>query len=157
MALLIIAAAACHNPNPREKQMMDSIDSLQKKLDHSYKPGLGEFMNSIQLHHAKLWFAGKATNWDLAAFELDEIKELIEDIQKYNTDRDEVKSIPILKPALDSVEHTILRKDLPAFISGYSLMTNLCNDCHKATHHEFNKIIVPQTPPVTNQDFGGTR
>jgi hypothetical protein len=40
-----------------------------------YAPGLGEFMTATQLRHAKLWFAGKANNWDLAAYEIDEIME----------------------------------------------------------------------------------
>ena len=40
-----------------------------------YEPGLGEFMTATQLRHAKLWFAGKDSNWDLAAYETDEIKE----------------------------------------------------------------------------------
>ena len=39
-----------------------------------YNPGLGEFMTATQLRHAKLWFAGKDSNWDLAAYEIDEIK-----------------------------------------------------------------------------------
>ena len=33
----------------------------------SYAPGLGEFMTATQLRHAKLWFAGRMNNWDLAA------------------------------------------------------------------------------------------
>ena len=37
----------------------------------SYAPGLGEFMTATQLRHAKLWFAGKENNWDLAAYEID--------------------------------------------------------------------------------------
>jgi hypothetical protein len=44
-----------------------------------YQPGLGEFMTATQLRHAKLWFAGKQNNWDLAAYEIDEIKEGLED------------------------------------------------------------------------------
>src|SRR6202051_2701492 len=44
-----------------------------------YAPGLGEFMTATQLRHAKLWFAGKENNWDLAAYEIDEIMEGLED------------------------------------------------------------------------------
>lgn len=44
-----------------------------------YQPGLGEFMTATQLRHAKLWFAGEQNNWDLAAYEIDEIKEGLED------------------------------------------------------------------------------
>src|SRR5947209_12244569 len=44
-----------------------------------YQPGLGEFMTATQLRHAKLWFAGKQNSWELAAYEIDEIKEGLED------------------------------------------------------------------------------
>jgi hypothetical protein len=43
-----------------------------------YASGLGEFMTATQLRHAKLWFAGKENNWDLAAYEIDEITEGLE-------------------------------------------------------------------------------
>jgi hypothetical protein len=33
-----------------------------------YKPGVGELMNSVQLHHAKPWFADENQNWLLAAY-----------------------------------------------------------------------------------------
>ena len=39
------------------------INDLKQKLQNTYKPGLGEFMVNIQLHHGKLWFAGKNQNW----------------------------------------------------------------------------------------------
>lgn len=31
-----------------------------------YFSGLGEIMTLQQMRHAKLWYAGKAFNWDLA-------------------------------------------------------------------------------------------
>ena len=34
----------------------------------AYKPGLGDIMGAIQMRHAKLWFAGKSLNWQLAAY-----------------------------------------------------------------------------------------
>ena len=40
-----------------------------------YTPGLGEIMTLNQMRHIKLWFAGKATNWPLASYELDELEE----------------------------------------------------------------------------------
>ena len=54
-----------------------------KERPPAYTPGLGEFMSGIQVHHEKLWFAGKAGNWQLADFETGEIRETIDDIQKY--------------------------------------------------------------------------
>lgn len=62
----------------------------------------GEFMSSVQAHHIKLWFAGTNKNWPLAYFEIKEIMELVDDIQKFETDREETKLIVIIKPALNS-------------------------------------------------------
>ena len=39
----------------------------------SYIPRLTEIMNVIQSQHMKLWLAGSARNWDLAAFELTQL------------------------------------------------------------------------------------
>lgn len=39
----------------------------------AYIPGLGEIMAATQMRHAKLWFAGQAGHWPLAAYELDEL------------------------------------------------------------------------------------
>jgi hypothetical protein len=43
--------------------------AAQPAKEH-YEPGLGEFMTATQLRHAKLWFAGRHKNWDLAAYEI---------------------------------------------------------------------------------------
>lgn len=134
--------------------MQAQIDSLQEKLSKNYKPGLGEFMLSIQVHHAKLWFAGQAENWDLANFESKEIRESLDDIQSYCSDRPEVASIPMLQSPLDSIDNAINRKSISKFNSGFIFLTNTCNSCHEVTKHAFNVIQIPTSPPFTNQVFG---
>jgi hypothetical protein len=129
------------------------VDSLNNKLAQTYKPGLGEFMMGIQVHHGKIWFAGKSQNWALADFEIGEIKETLEDVKKYCTDRPEIKSLPILYPALDSVTNAIKSQNLKRFDKSFVFLTNSCNSCHKSTHHEFNVIKIPDTPPFTNQEY----
>src|ERR1022692_3970719 len=48
-----------------------------------YLPQLADLMNeSMQIHHAKLWFAGHAGNWVLAAYEVKKIKGTIEEIKE---------------------------------------------------------------------------
>ena len=37
---------------------------------------------AMQVHHAKLWFAGHANNWALAGYELKKIKETIEEVKE---------------------------------------------------------------------------
>ncbi len=144
---------ACNQPNNQLSQMQSKTDSLEKQLDKTYKPGLGEFMTGIQLHHAKLWFAGQNQNWPLADFEIHEIQEALDDIDEFCKDRPEVKSIGMLKPAIDSVTDAIRQKNLQSFKNSFSLLTNTCNNCHKATDHAFNVVIIPTNPPVSNQDF----
>jgi hypothetical protein len=138
---------------PNNSKLYTRIDSLEKLVRNSYKPGLGEFMSSIQVHHNKLWFAGEARNWKLADFEIHEITEAIEGIEKYETEREETKKISMIKEPLDSVGAAIAHQDFTGFRKGYQLLTNTCNECHEATHFEFNTVKIPDKPPFSNQDF----
>jgi hypothetical protein len=45
------------------------------QLEPSLLPSLGDIMVDTQLRHIKLWYAGRARNWDLANYELDRIAE----------------------------------------------------------------------------------
>jgi hypothetical protein len=150
----IIFTAFIYSCNGHETNKLQAkVDSLEKVVNGIYRPGLGEFMTDIQLHHAKLWFAGINHNWGLADFELKEIGESLDAIQKYCTDRVEVKSIGMILPAIDSITHAIDMKDPAHFNSSFTLLTNTCNSCHEAVKFPFNKIKIPDALPVTNQDF----
>jgi hypothetical protein len=144
--------SACDNSNSNTK-LQTQVDSLTKKLAQTYRPGLGEFMMGIQVHHAKIWYAGKNNNWALANFEVGEVRETLEDVKQYCYDRPEVKSLPIIYPALDSLSDAIKAKNPQQFEKSFVMLTNSCNSCHQTTHHEFNVIKTPETPPYTNQEF----
>src|SRR5882757_9478157 len=105
--ILLAVIVSCHQQGNETEKMQETIDSLQKRLNETYKPGLGEFMTGIQLHHAKLWFAGQYQNWPLADFEVHEIIESLDDIEAYCKDRPEIKKIGMIKPPLDSVNKAI--------------------------------------------------
>lgn len=151
---IFILVTGCQHPEINSAGLQKQVDSLNERIKNSYSPGLGEFMSSIQMHHAKLWFAGKNNNWALADFELGEINETLDDIRKYNSDRPEVKDLPIIDHTLDSLKQAIASKNQVAFKTGFTFLTNSCNNCHRVTRHEFNVIKIPDLPPVTNQDFG---
>jgi hypothetical protein len=152
LIIIILSIISCTQIK-HAKEMQETIDSLQKKLDETYKPGFGEFMSGIQIHHAKLWFAGQNKNWPLADFEVHEISESLDDIQKFCKDRPEVKSIGMINPAIDSVNNAIEQKNLSLFKSSFIVLTNTCNNCHKATEHAFNVVTIPVNLPVVNQEF----
>ena len=144
--------ASCSN-TPTEKNTAvfnkDSINILMQK----YAPGLGEIMGGIQTHHAKLWYAGINDNWKLAQYEIDELKERFEQARDIETNRPEVKMIPMMYPAIDSINAAISDKNLIRFKTAFQLLTASCNTCHSANKFEFNVITIPTAPPVTNQDF----
>jgi hypothetical protein len=151
--VIIIFSSSCNQQAQSTGPLQPRIDSLEKKLATTYKPGFGEFMSSIQVHHAKLWFAGKNKNWELADFEMHEIGETIDAIKEYQTEREESKKVDMLKPALDAVNDAIQKKDSALFNSSYLLLTSTCNNCHKAVNFGFNVVKVPDSPPFSNQAF----
>jgi hypothetical protein len=142
----------CCNGSKTEN-MQKEIDSLKTEIKNSYKPGLGEFMLTVQTHHAKLWFAGINENWRLANFEAGEIKETFDNAVKYLPERIETNDIPMIYPALDSLQASITKKDLKKFTGDFKVLTQTCNDCHKAVHFQFNVITIPTSEPVSNQEF----
>ena len=148
-----LLAISCKQPVNSNAALLSRIDSLEKKVAATYKPGFGEFMSSIQIHHAKLWFAGKNKNWELADFEMHEIAETLDAIKEYQTEREESKKVDILKPSLDAVKDAIDKKDSSLFNSSYLLLTSSCNNCHKAVNFGFNVVKVPEIPPFSNQAF----
>lgn len=151
ITVLLIACAyllvACNNATTHPP-VKDSTKTLA-----AYKPGFGEFMSGIQVHHAKLWFAGINQNWPLADFEINEIKESIDDLKLYQQERTETKHLNMIDGPLDSVATSISNKDEAGFKKNFLLLTNTCNNCHHEVNFEFNKVKIPDTPPFSNQDF----
>src|SRR6202007_2210724 len=113
------ALFSCNNSPDQITQLQKRLDSLQNKLNDTYRPGLGEFMSSIQVHHEKLYFAGQNNNWKLADFEIHEIMEAVNDIRHYASDRPEVKELPMLLPAIDSINTAINTQDKNLFIKNF--------------------------------------
>jgi hypothetical protein len=150
MSLVIFSC----NQTGDTKALRARIDSLESLPSHNYRPGFGEFMSSIQVHHNKLWFAGLNQNWKLADFEVHEIMESLDAIREYQRERKESGLTTMLNPALDSINAAIQKQDASLFNSSYMLLTNTCNNCHRATKFEFNVVKVPDKPPFSNQDFG---
>ncbi len=126
-----------------------------------YEPGLVEFMLTVQSHHAKLWLAGNARNWELAEYQADELKELIEDIA---TRVPVYKDVPVGKmieaaslPPLGDVEKAIKARDGKAFAGAFDKLTAACNACHQAANRGFIVIQRPAASPFPNQSFAPER
>jgi hypothetical protein len=149
LVLLLIAFLAC---SPKHDKA--SAENHREHLTvNGYSPGLGDYMLKMQIRHSKLWFAGINENWELADFQLHEMEELLEDIEKFNSEKDEVKLIPMIEAPLDSVDVAVDAGDIEKFKSAYEDLTVTCNNCHVASKHPFNVVKVPETPIFSNQEF----
>lgn len=116
---------------------------------------LAALMLRMQIHMDKLYWAGKAKNWPLAAFYTHEIEETLEEITKAKIVEDGVNvsalAGPMLGGAVSTVENTIKAKT--GFETAYVATVNACNGCHAAAKHPFIQIQVPLRPMFTNQKF----
>jgi hypothetical protein len=124
----------------------------------AYAPGLGEFMIFTQLRHAKLWFAGKAGNWDLARYEIEELKEGLEDAAKQYPSHEGLPIGEMIKAnaitPLDELAKVADAKDSAKFDEAFDALTAACNTCHAGANKAFIKIRRPSQLPVSNEDFG---
>jgi hypothetical protein len=128
-----------------------------KEAPKNYTPGLEQFMGVIQNEHAKLWYAGQARNWELAAYQLGEIKEIMSDVQDLVPT---FKNLP-LADMLDTVitnqiadlEKALDAKDFTKFSASYGKLTEACNSCHQAAGNGFVVIQRPTQAGFSNQNF----
>jgi len=142
LALLLAAGAGCNRRPPE-----------------SYAPGLGEIMTLQQMRHSKLWFAGQASNWPLAAYELKELQEGFDDVVKFHPTHENA-SLPLaqlvpkmMDGPIKELDGIIAAKDRGRFFTGFDELTKACNGCHQAANFGFNVVERPNQNPYTNQVF----
>ena len=147
-ALIIIGATVAAAP---------LLFAAEKSTKEFYSPGLGEFMSATQLRHAKLWFAGEAKNWELASYEIDEIKEGLEDAAKLHPTHDGIPVADLIKAnmaaPLDELTKAIEAGKSADFTVAFDRLTSACNACHAGAQHAYIRIQRPSALPVSNQAF----
>jgi hypothetical protein len=129
----------------------------------SHMPGFGEIMASIETRHAKLWFAGQAGNWPLAAYEIDELREGLEDVGTLHpTHKTVPTSVPrliaeMMERPLDELEKAVKAQDRVSFEKNFDGLTAACNACHQVSKFGFLGVTRPSFNPFPNQDFSAGR
>jgi hypothetical protein len=122
-----------------------------------YVPGLGEIMSLTQMRHIKLWFAGEAGNWPLAAYELDELQEGFDDAARLNPTHDGVPIAVLVRDLttepLQQLSTAISAEDPVAFAAAFDSLSAVCNECHRAARHAFNVVQRPTSNPYSDQVF----
>lgn len=151
----LFAAAA------RAQQPAAPQSRTEEPQNQSYVPDLGNIMETIQLRHFKLSFAGHQKNWNLANYELAQIRKSFDTAAKFYPDLANValgKLIAeISDPALREVGDSIAAKDGAGFARAFSKLTEACNGCHEAAGFRFIVIRVPTSSPFSNESFAPNR
>ncbi len=156
MAMLMVSLGTLINGHAAE--MQSSVPNPAASTHAGYTPHTGEIMGLVQMRHAKLWLAGSASNWELADYELGEIKEGLDDVVKYH---------PVFKTGarlaqmlgkfvdgpMEDTRKAIAAKDSAKFEHAFNELTKSCNACHQAAGRGFIKIVRPGSSPYTNQEF----
>ena len=142
---------------PKAEAKPEAKPEGKPEAGKSYVPGVEQFMGVMLSQHAKLWYAGKARNWELAEFELGEIKEVMGDIQDLvpvfkNLPFADMLDAVIVKEVAD-LEKAIATKNFKKFAAGYDKLTAACNSCHQGTEMGMVVIQRPTRPAFFNQDF----
>jgi hypothetical protein len=127
-----------------------------------YAPSMGDLMNTlIQPRHTKLWLAGHAGNWRLAAYALSEIRQSFAGIEKAQP---KYRGMPVAELAdaalgqpLNAVEAAIRAQDAQLFAAAYDRLTQGCNACHQSVDHPFVVIKTPDASAFPDQDFSPGR
>jgi len=143
MLKFLLAIAGC--------LLVASISSAQETSPaEGNAVNVGDVMAFQQERHFKLWFAGRASNWPLADYELGKLKDSFDDIDKLlggeTVGRAVGGPIAALGKAIDG-------KDKDTFTRAFDQLTAGCNGCHRTLDHAFIVIQRPNILPCGNQSF----
>jgi hypothetical protein len=130
-----------------------SAQDLKSPSAGEYVPRLGDIMSAAQTRHQKLWLAGKAQNWELAAFELRLLKASLVDAAVLYSGIP-ISNVTTLEAPLNSVAEAITAKDGKKFAKSVGDLTEGCNSCHRSMNRSFIVMRVPaEQQPFGNQQF----
>ena len=113
---------------------------------------LSDIMVATQVRHFKLWYAGQVKNWELANYELAQIRASFEDAMRLSPNIPVAPMTTITQPA-DEVRSAIEAKDSAKFAKAIDKLTLACNSCHQAAGVGFIAIREPRTSPMLTSPF----
>jgi iron uptake system EfeUOB component EfeO/EfeM len=141
------------------------VDDVQKFVDvqkKSVNPGLGTIMIEYSQRFSKAWYAAQAQNWDLAKYQIVEMREIQEtgEVDRPNF----ANSLKAFEAGfLDPLEKAADNKNMNDFSAAYDKAILGCNSCHAGqknaefSNFKFIKIQKPKNPPVDYMDFEGQK
>lgn len=160
-AFMALAFAALLPAAATQPSDTDEVAALKKEIAElkasAYHPELGEQMLGIQIRHARLWFAGEGQNWNLAAFELQELKEAFDAVVEQNPDHAifQPQRLADILPAMikgpvTSLRDAIDHNNKAEFEKAFDSLSAACSGCHHVAGNDFLVIQRPTAPILDN-------
>ncbi len=114
------------------------------------QPGLGTVMMEYGARYTNMYYAAKGGNWDLAAYQLKEAREIQEVGETTRPARAEALKA-FEKFYLDPLEKAITAKNFATFDKAFKNGITGCNGCHAAQGFPYIKYQLPaaSTAPLS--------
>lgn len=145
--IAVAAAALCLGASAQNAPAPAAPESAEKSTGIA---GLSDIMTLQQLRHIKLWFAGHAGNWPLADYEIGELNDGFDDVDKLLGGGTVEKMVGA---PLKELQKAVDDKNSAAFAVAYDRLSAGCNSCHHALDHAFIAIQRPTSLPYSDQSF----
>ncbi|WP_247785803.1 cytochrome c [Bradyrhizobium sp. 170] len=113
-----------------------------------YLPSISDLMiATIQPRHERLWQAEQDGNWQLAAYELGNLRGAFDRLGRAHPSEHDI-SLPdmitsVTEQSFKELKSAIQSKDGTAFAKAYAGLTAACNSCHQALNHSVVEVRVP--------------
>ena len=113
-----------------------------------YLPSISDLMiATIQPRHERLWQAEQDGNWQLAAYELGNLRGAFDRLGRAHPSEHDI-SFPdmitsVTEQPFKELNSAIQSKDGTAFAKAYADLTAACNSCHQALNHNVVEVRVP--------------
>jgi ornithine carbamoyltransferase len=145
-SIAVLLLACCLAP------MAFAQPKLEASTGEQYLPRLGDIMNAVQTRHIKLSLAGKAQNWELAAYELRQLKAgLLEAAVMYPGIP--VTNVTTMTAPVQAIADAIAARDSRRFAKASGELIAGCNSCHQTMERGFIAIQAPTAAPFGDQSF----
>lgn len=140
---LVVAAAGAY----ADSAWLKGNTEQQLKTLAEIQPGLGTVMIEYSTRYTNAYFAAKGGNWDLAAYEIKEAREIQEVGETTRPARAEALK-GFEKSYLDPLDEAIKAKDFKKFDKAFKDGIQGCNTCHVGQGFPYIKYQLPKGPTL---------
>ncbi|MFZ5467287.1 MAG: hypothetical protein ACOZAI_08515 [Pseudomonadota bacterium] len=148
---LVVGPGAQAADAPEQNSQASALERRVSTLE-SIQPGLGVVMHEMGYRFANIYWAANGGNWDLAQYQLKELREA-QDVGKVTRPQRAPMLAAYDESHLVPLSEAIGKKDITQFNRRFTTAMQGCNACHTALGFGYIRYRVPQEPREELLDF----